>query len=233
MESSGAMDLVCDNLDVITLTCPESQDPIFQDSPMHVEDDERDELLGLGSLAPSVELEEQEALLLLDSPTSSPPSTPAPPPASNTLHPFGATDIRTMTEEERASRKKAKEEEEERAAKKRAKKALKKKRSKEVKKQKKALEPQGIDWSKDAEADAAASDPRLLLLATPWPLQRLLLVHACLHHHPHQGDLQSPPLLLPLLRSLPLGQRRRKSRASWTWWSKTLTPAAPSSSLLL
>ena len=26
MESSGAMDLVCDNLDVITLTCPESQD---------------------------------------------------------------------------------------------------------------------------------------------------------------------------------------------------------------
>ena len=54
MESSGAMDLVCDNLDVITLTCPESQDPIFHDSPMHVEDDERDELLGLGSPAPSV-----------------------------------------------------------------------------------------------------------------------------------------------------------------------------------
>ena len=77
MESSGAMDLVCDNLDVITLTCPESQDPIFQDSLMHVEDDERDELLGLGSPAPSVELEEREVLTLLDSLTSSPPSTPA------------------------------------------------------------------------------------------------------------------------------------------------------------
>ena len=67
MQSSGAMDLVCDNLDVITLTCPESQDPIFQDSPMHVEDNERDELLGLGSPAPSVELEEREVLTLLDS----------------------------------------------------------------------------------------------------------------------------------------------------------------------
>ena len=77
MESSGAMDLVCENLDVITLTCPESQDPIFHESPMEVEDDERDELLGLGSPAPSVELEERLLLTLLDSPTSSPPSTPA------------------------------------------------------------------------------------------------------------------------------------------------------------
>merc|ERR1719347_1428051 len=132
---------------------------MFQESPMEVEDNKRDELLHQDSPAPSLELEEREVPLLLDSPTSSPPSTPAPPPASNTLHPFGATDIRTMTEEERASRKKAKEEEEERAAKKRAKKALKKKRSKEVKKQKKALKPQGIDWSEDAEADAAASNP--------------------------------------------------------------------------
>ena len=80
MDSSRAMDLVCENLDVITLTCPESQDPIFHDlheSPMAVEDDERDELLGLGSPAPSVELEEREVLTLLDSLTSSPPSTPA------------------------------------------------------------------------------------------------------------------------------------------------------------
>ena len=67
------MDLVCDNLDVITLTCPKTQDSIFQDSPMHVEDDKKDELLGLGSPASSVELEEREALTLLDSPTSSPP----------------------------------------------------------------------------------------------------------------------------------------------------------------
>ena len=71
------MKLVCENLDVITLTCPESQDPIFHESPMVVEDDERDELLGLGSPAPSVELEEREVLTLLDSLTSSPPSTPA------------------------------------------------------------------------------------------------------------------------------------------------------------
>ena len=129
VDSSGDMDQMCDsmtNLDFITLTCLETSDPIFHESSMEVEDDERDELLRQDSPAPSLELEEREVLLLLDSPTSSPPSTPAPPPASNTLHPFGATDIRTMTEEERASRKKAREEEEERAAKKRAKKALKK-----------------------------------------------------------------------------------------------------------
>ena len=132
MESSGAMDLVCENLDVITLTCPESQDPIFHnlhESPMAVEDDERDELLSLGSPAPSVELEEREVLTLLDSPTSSPPSTPAPPSAPKTPHPFAATDIRERSAEELASRKKAKEEEEERLAKKRAKKAKKKKKS--------------------------------------------------------------------------------------------------------
>ena len=147
MDSSGAVDPVSDllNLDVLTLTCQETNDTIFHKSPMEAEDDERDELLRLDSPAPSLELEEREVLLLLDSPTPSPPSTPASPPAPQALHPFSATDIRTMTEEERASRKKAKEEEaraaEERAAKKRAKKALKKKRSKEVKKQKKALEP--------------------------------------------------------------------------------------------
>merc|ERR1711954_132461 len=58
----------------------ESQDPIFNDlhkSPMAVEDVEKDELLSLGPLAPSVELEEREVLTLLDSPMSSPPSTPA------------------------------------------------------------------------------------------------------------------------------------------------------------
>merc|ERR1712081_63060 len=93
------------------------------DSPMHVKDDERDELLGLGSPAPSVELEEREVLTLLDSPMSSPPSTPAPPSAPQTPHPFGATDNQTMSAEELASRKKAREEEEERLAKKRAKSA--------------------------------------------------------------------------------------------------------------
>ena len=110
VDSSGDMDQMCDsmtNLDFITLTCPETSDPMFHESPMEVEDDERDELLRQDSPAPSLELEEREVLLLLDSPTSSPPSTPAPPPASNTPHPYGATDIRTMTEEERASTMKA------------------------------------------------------------------------------------------------------------------------------
>merc|ERR1711954_411636 len=139
VESSGAMDLVCENLDVITLSCPESQDAIFHESPMAVEDDERDELLGLGSPAPSVELEEREVLTLLDSPTSSPPSTPAPPSAPKTPHPFAAADIRERSAEELASRKKAREEEEERLAKKRAKKTNKKKKSEEAKKQKKVL----------------------------------------------------------------------------------------------
>ena len=116
MEASGELDLVCDNLDYITLTCPETQDSIFQDSPMHVKDDKKDELLGLGSPASSVELEEREALTLLDSPTSSPPYTPAPPLAPQTPHPFACTDIRTMSAEELASRRKAREEEEERLA---------------------------------------------------------------------------------------------------------------------
>ena len=88
------------NLDVITLDCPETSDPIFHESPMEVEDDKRDELLLLDSPAPSLELEERDVLLLLDSPMPSPPSAPALPPASDTLHPFGATDIRIMMEEE-------------------------------------------------------------------------------------------------------------------------------------
>ena len=55
-----------------------------------------------------VEVEERDELLLLDSLAPSPPSAPAPTPASDTLHPFRATDIRTMTEEERVARRKAK-----------------------------------------------------------------------------------------------------------------------------
>ena len=37
MESSGAMDLVCENLDIITLTCPESQDCLLDslNDPQH------------------------------------------------------------------------------------------------------------------------------------------------------------------------------------------------------
>ena len=79
VDSSGDMDQMCDsmtNLDFITLTCPETSDPMFHESPMEVEDDKRDELLRQDSPAPSLELEEREVLLLLDSPTSSPPSTP-------------------------------------------------------------------------------------------------------------------------------------------------------------
>ena len=56
MDASQEMDRVCDNLDFITLTCPETEDSILQVSPMNVEDDEEDELLGLGSPTPSVEL---------------------------------------------------------------------------------------------------------------------------------------------------------------------------------
>ena len=136
-DSSETMDQVCDsivdilNLDVIYLDCPGTySDPIFHETSMEVE------------------LEERDKLLLLDSPAPSPPYAPIPTPATDTdsLHPFGATDIRTRTDEERAARKKAKQEEEERAARKKAKKALKKKRSKEAKKLKKALEPrQGLD----------------------------------------------------------------------------------------
>ena len=137
------------NLDVINLDSPGIYlDPIFRvESPMEVKLEERDELI------------------LLDSPTPSPPSAPAPTPANDTvsLHPYGATDIRTMTDEEQAARKQAKQEEEERAARRKAKKALKKKRSKEVKKQQKMLkdsEPQKVsDWVELCDADAEASDP--------------------------------------------------------------------------
>ena len=48
------------NLDVITLDCPETSDPIFSESPMEVKDNERDELLLLDSPTPSLELEERE-----------------------------------------------------------------------------------------------------------------------------------------------------------------------------
>ena len=67
MDASQEMDRVCDNLDFITLTCPETEDSILQNSPMNVEDDEEDELLGPGSPALSVELKEREALTLLES----------------------------------------------------------------------------------------------------------------------------------------------------------------------
>ena len=59
-ESSGTMDQVCDsivdilNLDVINLYSPGTYyDPIFHESPMEVELEERDELLILDSPAPS------------------------------------------------------------------------------------------------------------------------------------------------------------------------------------
>ena len=142
MDASQELDRVCDDLDFITLTCPETEDSILLDSPMNIEDDEEDELLGLGSLAPSVELEEREALTLLDSPTSSPLPTPAPS-APQTSHPYACTDIqeRMSAEELATMKKKAKEEEEARLARKRAKRAIKKKKSKEAKKQKKAPQP--------------------------------------------------------------------------------------------
>ena len=116
-DSSETVDQVCDsivvilNLDVISLYSPGTyNDPIFHESPMEVELEERDELL------------------LLDSPAPFPPSAPAHSPASDTLQPFGATDIRTMTEEERVARK-------------RAKKALKKKRSKDEEAEESARAP--------------------------------------------------------------------------------------------
>merc|ERR1711954_373465 len=102
VDASQEMDQVCDNLDFITLTCPETEDSILQNSPMNVEDDEEDELLGPGSPALSVELEEREALTLLDSPTSSPLPTPAPL-APQTSHPYACSDIRDrMSAEELA-----------------------------------------------------------------------------------------------------------------------------------
>ena len=112
------MDDVCNSIqDILNLDSPGIySDPIFCDqSPMELELEERDELL------------QTPPLILLDSPAAlSPPSAPAPTPATDTasLHPFGATDIRTMSADELAARKKAK-------------KAQKKKRSKEAKKLKK------------------------------------------------------------------------------------------------
>ena len=67
VEASQAMDRVCSDMDVITLTCPETEDSILQSSPMKVVDDEEDELLGPGSPALSVELEKREVLTLLES----------------------------------------------------------------------------------------------------------------------------------------------------------------------
>merc|ERR1711954_340346 len=167
VNASQEMDRVCDNLDFITLTCPETEDPILQSSPMNVEDDEEDELLGPGSPALSVELEEREALTLLDSPTSSPLPSPAP----QTSHPYACSDIcdRMSAEELAAMKKKAKEEEEARLARKSAKKAIKKK-SKEAKKQKKALQPVIFNWTKDAEAEDAAAMPTPLPSTSGTPL---------------------------------------------------------------
>merc|ERR1712082_461354 len=62
VEASQEMERVCSDMDFITLTCPETEDSILQSSPMNVADDEEDELLGPGSPALSVELEEQEGL---------------------------------------------------------------------------------------------------------------------------------------------------------------------------
>merc|ERR1712081_109274 len=102
---------------------------------------------------------------------SSPHSTPAPPSAPQTLHPFACINIRERLAEELASRKKkAKEEEEGKLAKKRAKKANKKKKAKEAKKQKKALQPLGINWSQDAEAEAAAAESTPLPATSGTPL---------------------------------------------------------------
>merc|ERR1712082_506172 len=72
VEASQEMERVCSNMDFITLTCPETEDSILQSSPMNVVDNEEDELLGPGSPALSVELEEREFLTLLDSPSPSP-----------------------------------------------------------------------------------------------------------------------------------------------------------------
>ena len=63
MDTALAMESVCSDMDVITLTC----------------DDEEDDLLGPGSPALSLELEEREIVTLLASPTPSPSPSPAPP----------------------------------------------------------------------------------------------------------------------------------------------------------
>ena len=159
VSSAEALARMCSDLDLIALSQPETENPIA--SPMIVEDDE-DALLGPSSPTPSLvfELEESEARSLLDSSLDSPNLTPSTPPPSTS---YGASDFRDrMTAEQRAAmtqkakadeearkaRKKAaksKEEEEAWLAKKRAKKAEKKKKAKEVKRQKKALLPQGTN----------------------------------------------------------------------------------------
>ena len=67
VEASQEMERVCSDMDLIPLTCPETEDSILQSSPMNVVDDEEDELLGPGSPALSVELEEREVLTPLES----------------------------------------------------------------------------------------------------------------------------------------------------------------------
>merc|ERR1711954_208606 len=80
------------------------------------------------------------------------PSTPQPSTS------YAASDLRDrLTAEQLAAMKqKAKEEEEARQARKRAKKSDKKKKAKAVKRQKKAMQPLGMDWSKDKESEEAA-----------------------------------------------------------------------------
>ena len=58
VEASQEMERVCSDMDFITLTCPETEDSILQSSPTNVVDDEEDKLLGPGSPALSIELEE-------------------------------------------------------------------------------------------------------------------------------------------------------------------------------
>merc|ERR1712081_83698 len=121
-------------MDVITLTCPETEDSIA--SPMNVVDDEEDDLLGQGSPTLSLELEEREVQSLLDSPTPSPSASP-PPPAPQPSPSYASSDLRDrMTAEQLAA---------------------KKQKSKEAKRQKKALQPLNINWSKDKEAEEAAA----------------------------------------------------------------------------
>merc|ERR1712081_48554 len=151
------MDLVCYKLDVITLSQPETENPIA--SPMIVEDDEED-LLGPSSPTPSLvfELEESETRSLLDSSIDNPDLTSSSPPPSTS---YGASDFRDrLTAEQRAAMtQENKEKEEARQARKKAakaKKADKKKKAKETKKQQKAMLPQGTNWAKDKESEEAA-----------------------------------------------------------------------------
>ena len=91
VSSAQALARMCSDLDLITLSRPETEDYIA--SPMIVEDDE-DALLGPSSPTPSLvfELEESEARSLLDSPTPSPSPnlTPSTPPPSTS---YGASDF--------------------------------------------------------------------------------------------------------------------------------------------